>query len=205
MCRCKFASGRTGWFAVTRCVSQPAECKETHQIVTSISGWLTAAICSAEQSATYLAYVECHDEGLACFVSSQMPCVCFQPAVNTSKAVFNPETSFLSQKRHPYTGNLISQTSEDSRNAFLYYEDVLTVHCVAQETCLPACVKQSRQRVSCAFCDHMRLEMTQSCIAVILYHSMQSDCFSHRRKGRTAAPAVASNSARGTAGARLTL
>lgn len=57
------------------------------RVFTCISGWLRPATCTAEQSPTYLAYVECHDEGLAFFVSLRMPCVCFQPAVKTSKAV----------------------------------------------------------------------------------------------------------------------
>ncbi len=101
------------------------------KIVTSISGWLRPATCTAEQSATYLVCVECHDEGLAYFVSLQMPCVCFQPAAKTSKALFNPKTSILIQKRHPYTGKLNSETSGDSRNAFLPCGDVSGVHCAA--------------------------------------------------------------------------
>ena len=40
-------------------------------------------------------------------------------------AVFNPETSILIQKRHPYTGSLISETPGDSKNAFLQQGDVL--------------------------------------------------------------------------------
>jgi len=34
-------------------------------------------------------------------------------------ALFNPETSILIQKRHPYLGNLNSETSGDSKNALL--------------------------------------------------------------------------------------
>ncbi len=40
-------------------------------------------------------------------------------------ALFNPETSILIQKRHPYTGNLNSETLGDSKNAFLHWGDVL--------------------------------------------------------------------------------
>ncbi len=39
--------------------------------------------------------------------------------------IFNPETSILIQKRHPYTGNLHSETSGDSKSAFLHCGDVL--------------------------------------------------------------------------------
>jgi len=42
-----------------------------------------------------------------------------------SVALFNPKTSILIQKRHPYTGNLNSETSGDSKNAFLHWGDVL--------------------------------------------------------------------------------
>ena len=40
-------------------------------------------------------------------------------------ALFNPESSSCIRKRHPYTGNLNSETSEDSKNVFLYCGDVL--------------------------------------------------------------------------------
>ncbi len=40
-------------------------------------------------------------------------------------ALFNPETSALIQQRHPYTGNLNSETPGDSQNVFLYCGDVL--------------------------------------------------------------------------------
>ncbi len=40
-------------------------------------------------------------------------------------ALFNPKTCILIQKRHPYTGNLNSETSGDSKNAFLHCGDVL--------------------------------------------------------------------------------
>ncbi len=40
-------------------------------------------------------------------------------------ALFNPATSTLIQKRHPYTGNLDSETAGDSKNAFLHCGDVL--------------------------------------------------------------------------------
>jgi len=36
-------------------------------------------------------------------------------------ALFNPKTSILIQKRHPYTGNLNSEMPGDSKNAFLHY------------------------------------------------------------------------------------
>ena len=39
-------------------------------------------------------------------------------------AVFNPEVSSLTQKRHPYTWNLNSKRSGDSKNAFLHCGDV---------------------------------------------------------------------------------
>jgi len=39
-------------------------------------------------------------------------------------ALFNPKTSVLIQKRHPYTGNLNSETLGDSKNAFLLWGDV---------------------------------------------------------------------------------
>ncbi len=42
-------------------------------------------------------------------------------------ALFNPETSILIQKRHPYTGNLNSETPGDSKNAFLHWGDVLAL------------------------------------------------------------------------------
>ena len=40
-------------------------------------------------------------------------------------ALFNPETSILVQKRHPYTGNLNRETSGDNKNAFPHWGDVL--------------------------------------------------------------------------------
>ncbi len=40
-------------------------------------------------------------------------------------ALFNPKTTTLVQKRHPYTGNLNSETPGDSKNALLHCEDVL--------------------------------------------------------------------------------
>jgi len=42
-------------------------------------------------------------------------CVFGQPS-----ALFNPKTSILIQKRHPYTGNLNSEMPGDSKNAFLH-------------------------------------------------------------------------------------
>jgi len=41
--------------------------------------------------------------------------------------LLNPETSILIQKCHQYTGNLNSETSGDSKNAFLYCGGVLGV------------------------------------------------------------------------------
>ena len=46
-------------------------------------------------------------------------------------ALFNPKTSILIQKRHPYTGNLNSETLGDSRNTFLHWGDVLAPSYVA--------------------------------------------------------------------------
>jgi len=43
-------------------------------------------------------------------------------------ALFNPEPSILIQKRHPYTGNLNSETCGDSKNVFLHCGDVLDLH-----------------------------------------------------------------------------
>ncbi len=40
-------------------------------------------------------------------------------------ALFNPQTFTLIQKHHPYTGDLNSETLEDSQNAFLHWGDVL--------------------------------------------------------------------------------
>jgi len=39
--------------------------------------------------------------------------------------LLNPKTSILIQKRHSYTRNLNSETSGDSKNAFLHGGDVL--------------------------------------------------------------------------------
>ena len=38
-------------------------------------------------------------------------------AQGSQHALFNPETSILIRKRHPYTGNLSSKMSGDNRNA----------------------------------------------------------------------------------------
>ena len=40
-------------------------------------------------------------------------------------ALFNPEMSILTHNRHPCTGNLNSETSGDSKNAFLHCGDVV--------------------------------------------------------------------------------
>ena len=44
-----------------------------------------------------------------------------------AKALFNPETSIATQKRHPYPGTLSSETCGDIKNAFLHCGDVLDV------------------------------------------------------------------------------
>ncbi len=46
-----------------------------------------------------------------------------QPYGLSQTTLFNPEMSSLVQKRHPYTGNLNRETSEDSKNAFLQCGD----------------------------------------------------------------------------------
>jgi len=43
-------------------------------------------------------------------------------------ALFNPEMSNLIQKRHPYTGNVNSETPGDSETAFLHWGDTLGSH-----------------------------------------------------------------------------
>ena len=50
---------------------------------------------------------------------------CRQRSLQVSAALFDPKTSILIQKRHPYTENLNSETSGDSKNAFLHCGDVL--------------------------------------------------------------------------------
>ena len=45
-------------------------------------------------------------------------------------ALFKTETSILSQKRHPYTGNLNSGTSGDTKNAFLHCGDVSALYSI---------------------------------------------------------------------------
>ena len=42
-----------------------------------------------------------------------------------TQALFNPEPAVLIQKRHPYTGDLNSETPGDSTNAFLHWGYVL--------------------------------------------------------------------------------
>ncbi len=42
-------------------------------------------------------------------------------------ALFNPETLVLIQKRHPYRGNLNSETPGDSKTRFLHWGDVLAI------------------------------------------------------------------------------
>ena len=42
-----------------------------------------------------------------------------------NSALFHPKTSILIQKRHPYAGNLNSETSGDSKNALLHCGDAL--------------------------------------------------------------------------------
>ena len=48
-----------------------------------------------------------------------------RPDCERPRALLNPEMSLLIQKRHPYTGNLNSETSGDSKNASLHCGDVL--------------------------------------------------------------------------------
>ncbi len=48
-----------------------------------------------------------------------------QMVFSSAEALLNPETSVFIQERHPYTGNLNSETSGDSINAFLHCGDVL--------------------------------------------------------------------------------
>ncbi len=48
---------------------------------------------------------------------SHVHCSC-HVALKLPLALFNPKTSNVIQKRHPYTGNLNSQTSGDSKNVF---------------------------------------------------------------------------------------
>ncbi len=43
------------------------------------------------------------------------------------RALFNLKTSFSIQKRHPYTGNFNSETSGDSKDAFLRVESLAFV------------------------------------------------------------------------------
>jgi len=43
---------------------------------------------------------------------------------------FHPKTSFMYQKRHPYSGNVNSETSADSKNVFVDCGDDLGLqHC----------------------------------------------------------------------------
>lgn len=49
-----------------------------------------------------------------------------------ASALFNPVTSIVFQKCHPYTGNVISETLGDSQNALLHWGDVLGGSLVAQ-------------------------------------------------------------------------
>ena len=55
--------------------------------------------------------------------------VCHQNKDHRKKrALLNPETSISIQKRHSYTRNLNSETSGDSKNAFLHCGDGLVLH-----------------------------------------------------------------------------
>ena len=57
------------------------------------------------------------------FMEAELPaCTARQTLIST--ALVNAETSILIQKRHPYTGKLNSDTSGDSKTAFLHCRDV---------------------------------------------------------------------------------
>ena len=47
--------------------------------------------------------------------------------VGHNKALFGPKTSLSMQKSHPYTGHLNSETSRDSKNAFVHCGDGLVL------------------------------------------------------------------------------
>jgi hypothetical protein len=53
----------------------------------------------------------------------------------TCIALVRPEMSNLFSKRHPYTGNLDSETSGDSKNAFLHCGDVRGRGIVTEALC----------------------------------------------------------------------
>ena len=50
-----------------------------------------------------------------------------QQSVSDQQALLNPETSILIEKRHSHTRILKSETSGDSKNAFLHCGDVVGV------------------------------------------------------------------------------
>ena len=55
-------------------------------------------------------------------------CMCWSSGTqlcSDTSALYNPKSSILIQKRHPYTENLNSETPGDSKNAFLHWGDVL--------------------------------------------------------------------------------
>ncbi len=65
-----------------------------------------------------------------------------QQALNKTAGLFNPETCILIQKRHAYTANLNSETSGDSKDAFLHCGDVLgcaAVSCMIAATFAACC------------------------------------------------------------------
>ncbi len=68
-----------------------------------------------------------------------------QPLLWDQPALFNPKTSILIQKRHPYTGKLSSETSGDSKNAFLHCGDVLDRY----QVCLTPIQKCMQQAYFC--------------------------------------------------------
>ncbi len=64
---------------------------------------------------------------------------CQHPHLQIIEALFNPKTSVLIQRRHPYTGNVNSETSGDSRNALLHCGDVIRRSSEQCMTCSWSC------------------------------------------------------------------
>ena len=63
--------------------------------------------------------------GVTLHVPSKADLRAMSECLQLQKALINPKTSILIQKRHPYTRNLNSEMSGDSENAFLHCGDVL--------------------------------------------------------------------------------
>ncbi len=70
-------------------------------------------------------------------LSSMLPCTPHVVSQFTVLylALLNPETSDLIQKRHPYAGIINSETSGDSKNAFLHCGDAVGVIRGANRRC----------------------------------------------------------------------